>query len=173
METSDWLLVVASVVLGQFALLAIELLRGQLERWQRRRDQRDDFQRQALLDLQEALATYDRTARTVWVDRVQESVDKELNPADPLGLPPIWRSQTALQHWAEYNDAAFRVDILRERAGDDRLRALVAGLQDATRRAVNPLLDAPRSTELVEPATLRQGAYAQVTARIGELIRKL
>lgn len=57
LDTSDWLLVVASVVLGQFALLGIEWLRGQIDRRQRREDRRDDFQRRTLLDLQDALDT--------------------------------------------------------------------------------------------------------------------
>jgi hypothetical protein len=58
LETSGWLLVVASVVLGQFALLGIEWLRGQLERKQRQDDRRDDFQRQTLLDLGKRCSTY-------------------------------------------------------------------------------------------------------------------
>jgi hypothetical protein len=51
METSDWLLVVASIVLGQFALVAIELVRGQLERRQRLLDRRDDFRREKMVEL--------------------------------------------------------------------------------------------------------------------------
>ena len=55
METSDWILVVASVVIGQLALLVIELLRGQLERRQRRNDRQSDFARESLIGLQDSI----------------------------------------------------------------------------------------------------------------------
>lgn len=55
MDRWDWLLVVTSVVLGQFALLGIEWLRSTLDRRQRRQDRRDDFQHTTLTEPQEAM----------------------------------------------------------------------------------------------------------------------
>ncbi len=173
MDASEWFRWAAAFFLGALSTIAIEFGRGQLERRQRKKDRRDDFQRETLLALQETLATYRRAARSVWTDRVLASIDKEMDEEKgTLALPPLLRLEDHRQHLTEYNDAAFWLDILRERAVDDRLRQLVAELQDSTRQTVSPALDAPPLTSSVEPTTLMEGAYKQVTLRIGELVRK-
>lgn len=55
MDFDGWVIPVATLLLGQLSLFALEWLRHGLSRKQRRDDARDDFQRQTLLDLQEAV----------------------------------------------------------------------------------------------------------------------
>jgi hypothetical protein len=57
MTLGDWLTIIASVTVGQLLLVVVELARHWLTRKQRRDDAHDDFQRQTLLELQEALYT--------------------------------------------------------------------------------------------------------------------
>lgn len=174
MDSGEWFRWAAAFFLGALSTIAIEFGRGQFERRQRREDRRDNFQQETLVALQVTLATYRRAARSVWIDRIKDSIDNETaEERDRLALPPMLRSEDYLQHVNEYNDASFWLDILRERAADNRLRQLIAELQDSTRQTVNPAFDAPRSTSSVEPTTLMESAYKQVTARTGELLRML
>ena len=62
MQEATWVQILASALLAQFFLLAIELIRSQLERSQRRKDRREDAERDALYELQDTIYTMVRAA---------------------------------------------------------------------------------------------------------------
>jgi hypothetical protein len=133
LETSGWLLVVASVVLGQFALLGIEWLRGQLERKQRQDDRRDDFQRQTLLDLQDALYRYIQALTMLKGEYERRKAGES---------PPIRFTDHPV---SIMQDAAARIVMVTERVDDESLRTLVSTYTDTIKSMVK--MYKPKSDE--------------------------
>jgi hypothetical protein len=98
MDTGDWILVVAAVVLAQIALLGIEWLRSWLERRQREHDRRADFEHQTLIEPHDALGEVMRVKLghgPGTVDRVR---------ADRLTQPELVRlGRRSITVWSRMN----------------------------------------------------------------------
>lgn len=158
MERADWYLVVAAVVLGQFALLAIEFLRSQMERWQRRRDHNNDFQRETLIELQDVIHRF-----VLGISLILHNMEREKTGEQPHK----WK---ALGDPGEMTQAAGpRIAILAERVKDDKLRELVNGLQ--TGYGVLP--HSRTEQELAETLDGIRRIQRVANRRIGELLRAL
>lgn len=159
MDAEAWLPIVASVVLGQFALLGIDWLRGQMERNQRRADQRTDFQRATLLDLQDTLDELGRNAAAVAVLRQRA-----------FALPG-WRKDVPYTdpHAQAVLKAAVRMTTLAERIQDQHIRASVRDLDEALRAAMTA--DGKRTP--AEAMERLRSLRRQANERIGEYLRAL
>jgi hypothetical protein len=156
----DWLLVVAAVVLGQFALLAIELVRGQLERWQRRRDRRDDAERDALTELQESVYDMIRAATVMISHREALFADTgewriKLKYTDPE--PDAFVTAYA------------RAGVLAVRVRDEPIRICVEALREVVDAAISAK---DPDTGSAEWATVTD-VLDDTNERIGERLRTL
>lgn len=159
METSDWLLVVASVVLGQFALLAIEVLRGQLERWQRRQDRRDDFQRNTLLELQEALYQV-----TEWLSNARSRRQSIYEKSGAWGTVVV-----SDEHVQVLNSAMRRLEQLKVLVDDADLRLHASRFESG-------VIDTLRATDPEDWDKRWSQANSHLHSanrRLGHLVRKL
>ena len=160
MDNLDLLLVVFAVVFGQFALLLIEFLHGQLERKQRQDDRRDDFQRQTLLDLQEALYRFIQAISVLKDDfvRMQASTPVPLRLLDnPLLIG---------------RNSAARIVLLAARVDDEKLRTLAQSYRD-TFRAMFQAEPSMPDDEAFKALDTMWNLQGQANERIGELLRKL
>jgi hypothetical protein len=154
----DWLLIVASVVLGQFALLGIEFLRGQLERKQRQDDRRDDFRRQALLDLQDALYRCGQGLSMLKGEYLRIKAGE--SPPIRLTADPVSVMQ----------DAAARIVMVTERVDDESLRTLVSTYTDTIKGMAK--MD-KSDEEAFHDLEVVWDLQRQANKRIGKLLRNL
>jgi hypothetical protein len=115
MDAAEWVGWAAAFVLGAVSAAMIEFARGQIERRQRRADWRDDFQRDTLLALQEAVKHRSATALKI-LSRPQRAAAPE-----PEQL--ISHAMTTLE-----------LDKLAVRINDEHTRQLVQNLRAATAR---------------------------------------
>ncbi len=152
-------LAVLLVFVGAALTIGIELARGQLERKQRRQDQRDDFQRVTLLALQDALYQFVEAMAFSVEDYRRQSVGQL--PVSPfLGLPWPIAARTAQA----------RIVQLTARVADDRLREIVQRYRDA----FNATLFIAETVDEAETALKSiHDLHKQANERIGELIRAL
>jgi hypothetical protein len=112
-----------SGALGLIGGLAIEHLRTQRDRAGRveqRQDQRDDFQRQTLLELQEAVARFGRAVGRA--NHRDWMIYKETGTWGQALLPGELDE--------EFLAAQVQLGLLRERVRDDQLRTLVTGFSN-------------------------------------------
>ena len=128
----------SDAIFGQLIVAGTALLSGSLgllggffiERWragaaqearrEARQDQRDDFQRQTLLELQEAIGRFTRAVGSIH--------------NDDLTAHHTTREWSRTRFSGDSNDdflgALSRLQLLTERARDDELRRLVTGFQN-------------------------------------------
>jgi len=119
------LIAVATFLLGQLFAIVLEWLRGRATaarereaRAQARKeaaeDRRAEFQRQTLLDLQEALQALGRTSGEAWAARMHN-----------YGETGTWGSPFGNELLLRQQEAFTRVHVLQTRVLDERLRDLV------------------------------------------------
>ncbi len=115
MDVGEWFRWVSAFVLGAFSPVAVELTRHRVERKQRRQDRSDDFQRETLLNLQDASATL---ARLVAQTHMLIQADQ-----------PISDQHAELQRIASLEVSKFGVRIY-----DDDVRQSVTRFQNVVSR---------------------------------------
>lgn len=162
----DFLLGVSTVVGGALLTIFIEILRGWFERRQRRQDRRDGSQHEWLLALQDEMVKAVRAAGTCYHEF--EGVPYRDGFRDTTGHPlsDKWRASMA-----DFRDADFKLDALRERIDDEELRADVERFQRIANGTVRGEGYFTRSPELV-PLGEFIGCYKRVNRRVGELLRE-
>ncbi len=159
MNRGDWLVAVASVVVGALLVTLVEWLRSQIDRQQRMQDRRDDFQRQTLLDLQDALYRFMLGTNLIRENfqRVRTS-ERELE-WKVLGDPGELTQETGP-----------RIVMLIERVDDEQLRELVADFLTG----YSVIRFGSRSNqEAFDTLDTLHGIQLRANRRIGELLRKL
>ncbi len=156
MDRWDWLLVVASVVLGQFALLGIEGLRSTLDRRKRRQDRRDDFQHETLTEIQEAMVAISNAIGKI-VHQVM--TDSEITQ-DNLGV---------------HREAEARYWVLSFRVTDDVTQAACKQYIGSTRKILDEAIMKPTiSKEAVKSAFDDAGwRFSDAQKAVGERLRML
>ena len=157
MDRGDFLLGVATVVGSALLVVLVEFLRGQIERGQRRSDRRDEFTRQTLVDLQDALDELSRLSHEQHVVHQRNAkVTDELSRERVIVAGRVRRLSSRVE------DAQVRADV----------QAVIRAFTEATRQAVvrsRDDKDYPFTSEytllsLEEP-------LGRLYDRIGELIR--
>ena len=164
MNTSDWLLVVASVVLGQLALLAIELGRGQLERRQRLHDRRDDFRREKMVELLGPAHEMMEFLHRFYYPRAVASWEVGDWPFEPESYSHLSEAQEL-----EYEQISVRARTLSHLIADARIGQSVETLLDSARTIFNA--DSQQAADAAYTAA--NDAYLSLAKRIGELQQKL
>lgn len=150
MGASEWFRWAAAFVLGALSIVAIEFGRGQFERRQRREDRRDDYQRETLLDLQDALIRLgSATARVHMLIERSQPVPDDLDEA--LRFVSLETSKLVV------------------RVTDGRARDLAFAFLEAETHVKNAT---PSSDHDALRGRLISDLEA-VNSRIGELLRKL
>lgn len=120
------MLIVLGAAVALVSATVTEVVRDRLGRAQRRRERRDDFQHQDLRELQDETVRLVRAATAVYFEGLR-LYDEATIPQQLDGVVPtteLFRENRRL-FW----DADFRIDVLRERIDDDRLRQEAEGLQ--------------------------------------------
>lgn len=157
----EWLRIVATFVVGQLSVIGIEWFRSWLTRDQRRRDARNEFQRQTLIELQESLY------------RLVRALSNSLREHELLNegkRAPEWPAE---EDPRIIGAGVFgRIDALTERVDDPRVRDLVSQYLDQHEKMFSAPEDS--STEVVKRqlADLRL-AQRKANKRIGVLLRGL
>jgi len=161
MDSGDLAIAALSVLLifvGAALTIGIELARGQLERNQRRADQRADFQRQTLLELQEALYQLVRALSNA----------KQEYEHLKAGKPPIV--------WPILEDpriigagAGARIILLTARVNDPQLRDLVRRYRDTHKEMFS--VDERSDEESFSYLEALWELQEQANDRIGDLLR--
>lgn len=156
-----WMIAVATFLAGQVAVIGVEWARHWMQRDQRRRDAREDFQRQTLRDLQEALYQFYRALANS-VREYQERAAGRTPPQWPdLENPRIISA-----------GVVGRIVVLTERVEDADVRDLI----DEYITNHEELLSAPNDTEIKvidsQVKDLRV-LHGRVNKRIGEVLRRL
>lgn len=164
LETSDWLLVVASVVLGQFALLAIEVARGQLERRQRLADRRADFRREQMIELLVPAHEVMEFIHRFYYPRAVASWEGGDWPYEPEAYSHLSEAQEL-----EYEQISVRARTLSNLIADEPVGQAVDALLTAARR----LFDAGTQQDADAAYTAANDAYLSLAKRIGEVQQKL
>jgi hypothetical protein len=156
MNRGDWLIAVASVFAAQLFLLLVELLRGRLERRQRRGDQRSDFRRQTLIELQDA---FDDLMRLTWEAHAFYQ-RKERVPDS---------------HSREHRIASGRVTRLSSRVSEKDVREGLDYIQDRIYQAIREYHSPGEKYPYTAGATLASldKPVEQMHKRLGELLRSL
>lgn len=152
-------LTIFSLVLGAALTILIELARGQLERKQRRQDRRDDFQRQTLVELQEALFRHKQSLDV----SIQEF--RELR-AGQLPASFFWPENVP----AEGRAAGARVTVLSVRATDETLRKIVKNYRQTVIDRLTKAEDAEEAEAILKEL---DAIFAKANDRIGQLLRPL
>ena len=163
-ETADWVLVVVSVVLGQFTLLAIEVLRGQLERRQRQRDRRDDFQREKLIELLGPAHEMIEFIHRFYYPRAVANWEEGVWPFEPESFSHLSEAQEL-----EYERISVQARTLTHLAADEQVRQTVESLLSAARA----IFDAEFEKDADAAFTVANNAYLALARRIGELQQRL
>lgn len=150
MDREGWLIAVGSVVVGALLVTLVEWIRGQIERRQRRRDRRDDFQRDTLLTLLDALLRLAHLTALIHIE-VQHG-------------RPVSDELDELRRQESVKVSRYSVVTL-----DERTRTPVTEFQHVTTKLTGAAQSANHdalSSELI-------AALNRVIDRIGELLRKL
>jgi hypothetical protein len=150
MDAAEWFNWAAAFALGAVSVATIEVARGHIERRQGRADWRDDFQRETLLALQEAVAHRSAIALQI-LSRPQCA-----NACAPEQL--ISHAMTTLE-----------LDKLAPRIKDAQTRQLIQELRAATARVSDLEPDADYAAIAREILS----ATAAVNQRIGNQLRRL
>jgi hypothetical protein len=160
METQIWLPIVTFVV-GQLSVIGVEWFRSWLAREQRRRDRRDDFQRETLIELQEALY------------RVVRSLSNSIAEWELLyaGKPaPVWPEA---ENPRLLGAGAFaRNDALTVRVDDPEVRDLVEKFINRHERMFAEPKDAGVEVAKAHLEDLRS-IQRKLNRQMGPLIREL
>lgn len=153
-----WELWIAFVT-GAITPVAVEILRTQVERRQRRQERRDDFQRETLLGLQESI---------YWLAEAMELAIADYR-LESAGQSPRWRSGTT--DWTlTSRNAIARMVFLAARTEDDQLRTLVQQYRDALRE----LTQTAKTAEDAEAGIKKVWEFQKkANDRIGELLRSI
>lgn len=149
-DAAEWFNCVVAFVLGAVSVATIEVARGHIERRQGRADWRDDFQRETLLALQEAVAHRSAIALQI-LSRPQCA-----NACAPEQL--ISHAMTTLE-----------LDKLAPRIKDHQTRQLILELRAATARVA----DIEPDTDYSAIAREILSATTAVNQRIGNQLRKI
>jgi hypothetical protein len=149
-DAAEWFNWAAAFVLGAVSVATIEVARGHIERRQGRADWRDDFQRETLLALQEAVAHRSAIALQI-LSRPQCA-----NACAPEQL--ISHAMTTLE-----------LDKLAPRIKDHQTRQLILELRAATARVA----DIEPDTDYSAIAREILSATTAVNQRIGNQLRKI
>jgi hypothetical protein len=150
MDAAAWFTWAAAFVLGAVSVATIEVARGHIERRQSRAEWRDDFQRETLLALQEAVARRSAIALQI-LSRPQCA-----NACAPEQV--ISHAMTTLE-----------LDKLAPRINDAQTRQLIQALRAATAR----VSDLEPDADYAAIAREILAATAAVNQRIGNQLRKL
>ena len=164
LETSDWLLVVASIVLGQFALVAIELVRGQLERRQRLLDRRDDFRREKMIELVSPAHEMMEFLHRFYYPRAVASWEDGDWPFEPEAYSHLSEAQEL-----EYEQISVRARTLSNLIADEQIGQSVETLLTSAREIFN----AGSQKDADAAYMAANDAYLSLAKRIGELQQKL
>ena len=158
MDRDDWLLTVGALLLGQAALVVIEVVRSQLGQWQQRRDRRDDRQGDTLRALQDALAELIIAAAGVMSERdLRARGAGAWTPAD-------------VERWAD------DMHKLTTRAMTHRVRVRDQQARDLANEVLGAVDDVVRAStkDSAEGAFAKaDAAHERANERIGELLREL
>jgi hypothetical protein len=163
MDRSTWAiagLTILAVFAGAVIPVVTDVLRGQLERKQRIQDRRTDFQRETLLDLQDALYRYIRALSVLKGDYLR---GKEGEP------PPLRLFDNP---WVIAQDAAARIVLLTARVDDESLRSLVESYR-STHSAMFQPDQSVADENAFEALTVMWELQRQANDCIGQLLRKL
>jgi len=140
-------------------LLGIEWLRGQLERRQRKRERRDDFQRETLLALQDAL-----------YEIVKLTVDSGLHRKKTLESTGAWKGVAMpADYWTGIREATLRLPRLIVRVDDDDVRRHANSFLEA----IVPIQGAADLAEWERLWSVAHGHLRKANERVGGLLRKL
>jgi hypothetical protein len=164
LETSDWLLVVASVVLGQFALLAIEVVRGQLDRRQRLHDRRADFRRENMVELLSPAHEMMEFLHRFYYPRAVASWEVGDWPYEPESYSHLSEAQEL-----EYEQISVRARTLSHLIADEQVGQSVETLLASARNIFNA--DSRQDADAAYKAA--NDAYLSLAKRIGELQQTL
>jgi hypothetical protein len=162
LDQEDWFLVVGAVILGQFALLAVESLRAQLDRWQRTMDRKKDFDRENLLTLQEHIVEHRERTHTVIIYAMEHWTDSNGKIWNHLPLAPEVHALMG-----ESTRSEFKVRVFVTRVKDEDMRRIVSEILEVK-------VTMTRSPSVEEMAT-QHARFTQLTIqavdRAGELLR--
>lgn len=161
-------LAVLLVFLGAALTIGIEIARGQLERKQRRRDRRDDFQRETLLQVRAELERLARIAGAVW-----EADHEAYRRMETPDWGKLTLSDERIQKAIQFRDADFALDGLRECVFDEQFRSDVREVQRFAQYVVfNPTSEHPPGSSKDAFGEMI-AAHKKAVGRFGELIRAL
>lgn len=156
-----WMIPVLTFLGGQVAIIGIEWFRHWLARDQRRSDARADFQRQTLMNLQEALAQYVRSMRNTLFEY------ERMNEGRPV---PEWPD--AENPRLTSGGLVPRMMVLSERVDDVEVRQLVQEFFDQSADMTSGGID--KSLEEVQASLKRlQETHDRLNKRIGAVLRTL
>ena len=164
MEAADWLLVIASVVLGLFALLAIEVARGQLERRQRLADRRADFRREQMVEMLSPAHELMEFLHRFYYPRAVASWEAGDWPYEPEAYSHLSEGQEL-----EYEQLSVHARTLSNLIADEQIGQIVEALLGSARR----IFDADSQQEAEAAYTAANDAYLSLAKRIGEVQQKL
>lgn len=155
MQPSEWIIPVATFLLGQLSIYLLEWFRNR----QTRKQRRDDFQRQTLVELQDML--YQQA-----LDAVMVATNQDQHPR-----PPGRRTDGSFEDTHHYAtlQATMRLPTLVERVEDGEVRALADQLDVTLRRFMMSEKKEGRSEALKR----FQDIGLQMNRRIGTLLRSL
>jgi hypothetical protein len=163
----DFLLGVGAVVGGALLTIVVEVLRGQVERRQRRADRRADFQRQTLLDLQDALL---RSIIDLMDLRDEHRRMAAGGGPDGLSGPDLPDPDRDMEETAaRMEETAARIVLLAARVDDDEVRRLVSEYRVTVRSISEGEKSDEEAYAVVERALTLQ---REVNERIGSVLRQ-
>ena len=129
----DALLIVLGAAVALVSAVVTEVVRDRLGRAQRQRDRRDELQSRDLRDLQDEVVRLVRTAGAVHRELLR--IYDEATIAQHIeGDAPA--TELLRENSRRFWDAEFRIDVLRERAEDERVRHETEALQRLARSLV-------------------------------------
>jgi hypothetical protein len=156
-----WTIPALTFLSGQISIIGIEWFRHSLARDQKRNDARSDFQRQTLINLQEALAQYIRSMRNTVIEY------EHLNEGRPA---PKWPD--AENPRLASSGLVPRMMVLSERVDDAEVRQLVQAFFDD----IEAMFFGEDDQSLGEvKTTLKklQATHDKINKQIGTLLRAL
>ena len=164
MDAGEWTRLVITFVLGALSTIAIEFVRGQLERHQRRRDRRDDFRREKMIDLLKPAKDLMEFLHRFYYPRYAEYWEHGEWPYSPDAV-----SHLAAAEESDYDRIKVEVRTLSHLIADEQIGQHVEALLASART----LFNAEFEKEADAAYTAANDAYLSIAKRVGELQQKL